>query len=93
MDRAEVVPAEKLPSDVVIMNSCVLVLDEDTNESSAYILAYPWDADADESKISVLAPVGTAILGYRKGDTIKWIVPGGVSRMKILSVQQPIAVS
>jgi regulator of nucleoside diphosphate kinase len=93
IDRAEIVPAEKLPSNVITMNSRVLVFEEDTMESAVYILCYPWEANADENKISVLAPVGTAILGYRKGDTIEWTIPAGVSKMKIMSVQQPVAVS
>ena len=46
-------------------------------------LVFPTEADSSEGKISVLAPIGAAILGYRQGDTIEWPVPSGVSKLKV----------
>lgn len=83
LERARVVDPQKIPADVVTMNSKVLLKDLETGEETTYTLVYPADANLDEDKISVLAPIGTAILGYRKGATIKWKVPAGVRQLLI----------
>ena len=54
-----------------------------SGESNTYSLVFPTEADSEEGKISVLAPIGTAILGYRQGDTIEWPVPSGVRKLKV----------
>lgn len=87
--KAVVVPKSKLPPDVVIMNSTVRILDVSEKERLIYTIVFPWDADIDNNRISVLAPVGTALLGYRKGDIIDWMVPSGIRRLKIEEVNQP----
>jgi len=83
LEIAEVVPSEKVPADVVTMNSKVLLKDMDTSEEMEFVLVFPKDADIDTGAISVLAPVGTAILGYRKGDVVEWPVPAQVRRIRI----------
>jgi regulator of nucleoside diphosphate kinase len=83
LDRAEVVPEEELPSDVVAMHSTVRLTDLDTNGEHVYTVVYPHEADADRGRISVLAPIGTAVLGYRIGDIVEWEVPAGVRRFRI----------
>lgn len=83
LEIAEVVPSEKVPPDVVTMNSKVLLKDMDTGEEMEFILVFPKDADIDTGAISVLAPVGTAILGYRKGDVVEWPVPARVRKIRI----------
>lgn len=83
LGRACIVPSEKIPHDVITMNSKVLIRDLDSGEEMTYTLVYPDNADLLEDKISVLAPVGTAILGYRTGDVLDWKVPGGVVRLKV----------
>jgi regulator of nucleoside diphosphate kinase len=65
------------------MNSTVRLRDLDTGDMETYTLVYPAEADVDEQLISVLAPIGTAILGYRVGDVIKWPVPGGFVRLRV----------
>jgi len=90
MRKATVVPKSHLPADVVIMNSTVQFLDLAEPERMIYTIVYPWDADPDNSRISILAPLGTALLGYRKGDIIDWSVPSGIRRLKIEDVQQPV---
>ena len=84
--RARVVPRSNLPRDVVSMNSTVRLRDLETREEETYTLVYPADADIGENKLSVLAPVGTALLGYRTGDVVEWPVPAGVSRFRIEEV-------
>ncbi len=83
LKRARIVPGEDVPRDVVTMNSKVLLYDLDTRERELFTLVYPWDADADNYRISVLAPVGTAMIGCRVGDVIKWPIPAGTGRFRI----------
>ncbi|MGE5609522.1 MAG: nucleoside diphosphate kinase regulator, partial [Bacillota bacterium] len=87
LDRAEtVVDPSRIPPDVVTMNSKVRVRDIDSGEEMVYTLVFPADADLEEHRISVLAPIGTAILGYRVGDVVEWPVPAGVRRLKIQEI-------
>jgi regulator of nucleoside diphosphate kinase len=83
LKRAKIVPAEDVPRDVVTMNSKVLLYDLNTRERELFTLVYPWDADADNYRISILAPVGTAMIGARVGDVIKWPIPAGTGRFRI----------
>ncbi len=81
--RANVVSSKEVPPDVVTMNSKVVLRDVDTSEMMIYSLVFPKDADVDVGAISILAPVGTAILGYAEGDIIEWMVPSGTRRISI----------
>ena len=83
LHRAQVVEPKNLPPSVVTMNSEVILRDLDTSEEMHYRLVFPRDADIASGAISVLAPVGTAILGYREGDVVEWPVPSGKRRIKI----------
>lgn len=80
---ADVVPASEIPSDIVTMNSRVRLLFLDDGEEETYTLVYPEDANIKEGKLSVLAPIGTAILGSRVGDEVDWEVPSGTIRVRI----------
>ncbi len=84
--RAKIVEPTEIPGDVITMNSRVRLRDLDTGEQMQVSLVYPSGADAATKKISILAPIGTAILGYRTGDTIEWDVPAGVRRLKVEDV-------
>jgi regulator of nucleoside diphosphate kinase len=86
LKRAEIVESEKIPSDVITMNSRAELLDLETKERMQFTLVLPRDAKIDEGKISVLAPLGTAMLGYRVGDEFQWHVPYGVRRLKVTNV-------
>ena len=81
--RAKVIEPKKVPANVVTMNSKVIVHDLDTSEDLTYSLAFPNEADIDSGAISVLAPVGTAILGYQEGNVVEWSVPSGKRRIRI----------
>jgi len=81
--RAKIVDSKEIPPDVITMNSRVKLRDVDTNEEMEFTLVFPWDSNIDEGKISIIAPIGTAILGYSVGDTIKWHVPAGKRRIRI----------
>jgi len=86
LGRARVIPTDEVPADVVTMNSVVRLRDLDSNEMEVYELVYPTDADMALNRISILAPVGTAILGYRLGDAIEWPVPAGLRRLRVEEV-------
>ena len=86
LDRAEVVQQKDIPADVITMRSTVRVKDLDTSEEMIYRLVFPTEANYDEGKISVLAPIGTAMLGYRRSDVIEWQVPSGVRRLSVEEV-------
>ena len=86
LNRGKVVAAKKVPSGVVTMNSKVLLQDVDTSEEMTYSLVFPNDADIASGAISVLAPIGIAILGYAEGDIIEWPVPSGTRRIKVVKV-------
>lgn len=85
--RAKVVPREMIPEDVVTMNSRVIFENETTRERREITLVYPGNADIDAGRISVLVPVGTALLGLRVGQSIDWELPGGAKqRYRIVEV-------
>jgi regulator of nucleoside diphosphate kinase len=81
--RAEIVASREVQPDVVTMNSKVVLRDIDTLKEMTCTLVFPRDADIDKGAISVLAPVGTAILGYSKGDVVEWPVPSGIRQFRI----------
>ena len=92
LGRAQVVAPEVVPANVITMNSRAELLDLDTGERMEFTLVFPSEANIDEGKISVLAPLGTAMLGYRVGDEFEWTVPYGLRRLKVTNVHfQPEA--
>lgn len=86
LERARVVAPEEVPRDVVTMNSRVALREVGSDKEITCTLVFPSDADMGKGAVSVLAPVGTAILGYREGDTIEWAVPSGPKRFTIEKV-------
>jgi regulator of nucleoside diphosphate kinase len=86
LDRARVMAAGDIPADVVTMHVPVRVTDLDDGHQRILTLVFPGEADSAQGKISVLAPIGTALLGYRAGDTVEWPVPGGLRRLRIEAV-------
>ncbi|TAH51921.1 MAG: nucleoside diphosphate kinase regulator [Chloroflexota bacterium] len=86
INRAEVVSPKDIPSDVVTMNSTVCIQDLDTKEEEVYTLVFPENANLSQGKISILAPIGTAMLGYEVGETFEWQVPDGTRRLLIKKI-------
>ncbi len=92
LNRGLLVEPHNVPGDVITMNSTACLMDLDTGEELVYTLVFPMDADIQQNKISVLAPIGTAMLGYSVGDTFEWKVPDGIRRLKVKElVYQPEA--
>jgi regulator of nucleoside diphosphate kinase len=87
IDAAEVVAPTDMPHDVVTMNSRVRFVDEGTGQEEEATLVYPSEANVDERRISVLAPIGAALLGLSVGQDIDWPLPNGATkRLRVVSV-------
>ena len=86
LNRAVIVEPTDVPNDVITMNSTAKLTDLETGEQVIYSLVFPADADPDDEKISVLAPIGAGMLGYRVGDEFEWAVPLGMRRMKVEAI-------
>lgn len=83
LGRAKIVDSRDVPPTVVTMNTRLRFLDLDDGSQTEVTLVFPAQANIDEGKISVLSPIGTALLGYAKGDKIEWMVPAGARRIQI----------
>ncbi|MCE1631218.1 nucleoside diphosphate kinase regulator, partial [Enterobacter hormaechei] len=87
LDRAEIVPPAEIPSDVVTMNSRVRFIDLTSNEERVRTLVYPASLQDSSDQLSVMAPLGAALLGLRIGDEISWELPNGEeTRVKVLEL-------
>lgn len=78
--NAVAVPSTEIPKDVVTMNSTVRFEDVITGQEKVITLTYPSDSDASNGRISILAPVGAALLGLSAGQFVEWPIPGGKIR-------------
>lgn len=83
LERATVVEPAQIPADVVTMNSKVRVTDLESNDSLDYEIVFPDKANIDEGRLSILAPVATALLGTRAGDIVEWQVPAGLRKLRV----------
>jgi regulator of nucleoside diphosphate kinase len=92
LKRARIVAPEEVPRDVITINTRAELLDLETGERMEFTLVLPADANINDGKVSVLAPLGTAMLGYRVGDEFEWHVPYGLRRLKVIKLHfQPEA--
>ena len=86
LERARALPLSEIPDDVIVMNSELEYEDVATNQRRRLRLVYPQDADSNAGRVSVMAPLGCALLGLRIGQEIDWRMPGGLRRLRVLSV-------
>ena len=92
IERASTAGTGKVPRDVVRMMSRVDFVDEDSAERHSVELVYPKDADTDLHRISVLTPIGAALIGMRCGEAIEWVdLRGARRRLRIVGVAQAAA--
>jgi regulator of nucleoside diphosphate kinase len=89
LERAVIVDPRDIPQGVVTMNSVATVLDITGGDRREITLVYPHEAEPSSGRVSVLAPLGTALLGYREGDEVEWLMPGGMRRLRIENVRGP----
>jgi regulator of nucleoside diphosphate kinase len=86
LERSIIVAPADIPANVVTMNSRVKLRDLETQEEMVYTLVFPGEANLAHARISVLVPIGTAMLGYRVGDTFAWTVPDGIRKLQVVDV-------
>ena len=87
LDRAVIIDPAAFPSDVVTMNSTVEFEDIGTGEVDEFTMTFPERADVKRKRMSILAPIGTALIGCRVGDLVKWPTPGGIRHLKVRHVR------
>lgn len=86
LERARIVQPQQVDANTVTMHSTVELRDLESGEVASWTLVFPEEADLEAGKLSVLAPIGTAMLGYRAGDTFTWDTPAGVRSMRVEKV-------
>lgn len=91
LKKAQIVTPENFPDDVVRLDSTVVIRDIKTNRDMTITIVLPQKADIKQRKVSVLAPIGTALIGFRKGQTVSWQVPSGKKDFKIMEVDNPLS--
>lgn len=84
--KATLVNKDNLPGDVVGLNSKVRIKADDKSEEMELVIVTPDRANIKQKKISIMAPIGTALIGFRQGQKVKWKVPGGSKTFTILEV-------
>jgi len=89
LDRALIIDPAAFPAGVVTMESRVEFEDLATSEIEDYTITFPDRANVDEKRISILTPIGTALIGCREGDIVRWATPGGIRELKIRRVTAP----
>jgi regulator of nucleoside diphosphate kinase len=88
--KAQILDAEDFPDDIVRLNSTVVISDLKTKRDMTITIVLPQKADIKQRKVSVLAPIGTALIGFRKGQTVSWQVPAGKKDFRILEVSNEL---
>lgn len=83
LDSAKIVEPEAVPSNVVTMNSIVKLSFLNNNKQVQFQIVYPNQANLKENKISIFSPIATALIGYKVSDEIEWIVPAGLTKLRI----------
>ena len=83
LGNARIVEPTEIPADVVTMNSEVEISFSNTNKTVVFKIVYPDQANIRENKISIFSPIATALIGYRVSDEIEWVVPAGLTRIRI----------
>jgi regulator of nucleoside diphosphate kinase len=86
MEKASVVQPDQIPAEVSTLKSTARLVDQETREEMVYTLVFPEDTDTSQGKISILAPIGTAMLGYKAGDTFEWDTPGGKRIIRVKEI-------
>lgn len=87
LDRASIISDNEVPNDLVTMNSKVKFLDLKTNKDSIITIVYPQDANTNEAKISIFAPLGSALIGLKKNQEINWKFPNGKTKsLKVVEI-------
>ena len=87
LQRAVVIKKDAFPPHAIRINSKIQILDEETGITNELYLVMPQHANIKEKKVSILSPIGSALIGFRKGEIVQWKVPAGLKSFKIVDVQ------
>jgi regulator of nucleoside diphosphate kinase len=90
LQKAKLVSEEDFPNDIVRLDSTVVIRDIQTNRDMTITIVMPASADIKQKKVSVLAPIGTALIGFRKGQKVSWEVPAGKKDFMIMNVENSV---
>ncbi|HEV2831050.1 MAG TPA: GreA/GreB family elongation factor [Hanamia sp.] len=90
LGKAQLVTEEDFPEDIVRIDSEVVIRDVETKRDMTITIVMPQNADIKQRKVSVLAPIGTALIGFRKGQKVSWEVPAGKKTFKIMEVNNTL---
>jgi regulator of nucleoside diphosphate kinase len=90
LKKAKLVNKDQMPADVVRLNSSVTFKDEKDNKVMEVMLVTPEKVNIKQRKISIMSPIGTALIGFKKGQQVRWMVPAGKKTFTILDVVNPI---
>lgn len=91
LKKATIVSREMIPTDVVMLYSIVTIREEGSKKLRSFTIVPPGKADITKMKISVFSPMGTALLGYAKGEKVQWRVPAGLKTFRIVEVKNPLS--
>lgn len=89
LKKAVLLEKDAFPRDVVRLNSSVRIQEDKTGKEMRFMVVTPDKANIREGKISVMAPIGTALIGFRQGQKVKWRVPAGSRVFTIMEVINP----
>lgn len=90
LGKATIIPEKNFPEDRVRINSTVVIKDLATDREMTLTIVLPDSADIKQRRVSVLAPMGTALLGFKKGTEVSWKVPAGNKTFKIMEVDNRV---
>ena len=90
LGKAQLVAIEDFPKDIVRLDSTVVIKDMETKRDMTITIVMPESADIKQKKVSVLAPIGTALIGFRKGQKVSWEVPAGKKDFMIVEVDNTL---
>lgn len=83
LNSATILDPRQIPGDVVTMNSVVKISFVDSGKQQEFKIVYPNESNFKEKKVSIFSPIATALIGFRVGDLIEWMVPAGLTKIKI----------
>lgn len=83
LNSAKIVEPQEIPDNVVTMNSIVKISFSNTNKQVEFQIVYPDKANLKNNKISIFSPIATALIGYKVADEIEWLVPAGLTKIRI----------
>jgi len=86
LDRASVVSPADIPPEIATMNSRFLICDLSSNKEFVYTLVFPNEANIEQGMISILSPIGAAVIGRSAGDIFECTTPLGIARMKLIAI-------